>query len=480
MAGAGRAALTAAVCVRAPAAGAAAVAAYLRPPARSVDAAASVCALAFAALAALSHRPPVPLALFGLCMAAAWLAFALLLWRFAARPGELPVARVVTWCLVLRGVGLFADPVLEDDFYRYLWDGRSVALLGSPYAIAPAASFGDASIPIAFQRILDGINHPDLPTIYGPVSQLAFGFAYVVAPAALWPLKGMLLAADAVALCVLHRLGGPRALLVFALCPLAIHESAFNAHPDGLGVACALVAFAALARGRTSIAAIAIAFAVGTKAIALVVLPLLVWRAGPRRTAPFMAIFAATLMLLYAPFLALAPGAELPVLLHFGQAWEFNSTLYAIMAGSLGQMGARVVAGIVVAAALAIVVEHDRRARARGAGPAVPRADWLLGALFLAAPVVNPWYLLWLLPFVALRPSWWGCTALCVVSLSYVHGLFVPGLPAYHHPVWLRPLEVAAIGLAAWLDLRRGRSGAQVATSAFDEGSVPLARGGVT
>lgn len=448
-------------------------------PQRVVDAAGLATASSFGILAALSHTPAVSLPAFGACMAAAWLSFALLFARFAACPGQLPVARVLMWCLALRAIGLFAAPVLEDDFHRYLWDGRSFAIFGNPYGSAPAAHFADPGVPFAFQAVLDGINNPDLPTIYGPVSQLVFLAGYLISPAALWPLKLTLLAADGIAAFALLRLGGPLALLVFAWCPLAIHETAFNAHPDALGVAFALGALLLLTRERVAPAAICLALAVGTKAIALVLLPLFVWRAGVRRAAWLLAAFTATLFALYLPFVVAASATDLPMLLSFTQSWEFNSTLYAVVAAAGGVPAARLFAGITLVTVLALVVAHDRRSTGRGESPTVPRADWLIGALFLVAPIVNPWYLLWLLPFVALHPSRWGLMALCAVSLSYVHGLFVGGLPAYHHPVWVRPAEVGLVALAAAFDLRAA-SRTQGAAALFDESSSPHTCGEAT
>ena len=61
-------------------------------------------------------------------------------------------------------------PTLSDDIYRYLWDGR-VQLAGvNPYAYAPDA-------PELMRLRTDefaSINHPSIPTIYPPLTQLAF------------------------------------------------------------------------------------------------------------------------------------------------------------------------------------------------------------------------------------------------------------------------------------------------------------------
>ena len=91
-----------------------------------------------------------------------------------------------------------------------------------------------------------------------------------------------------------------------------------------------------------------------------------------------------------------------------------------------------------------------------------PPLDIVFGMFFLVSPVINPWYLQWLLPFAAMRPRFWSVTALAVVSLSYTTGynLGDPSLYAYAHPVWLRPLEFGLISLAVGLDVLWKRAAA--------------------
>lgn len=88
--------------------------------------------------------------------------------------------------------------------------------------------------------------------------------------------------------------------------------------------------------------------------------------------------------------------------------------------------------------------------RLRQTGGQWPRGDWLYGGFFLLSPVVNPWYLLWMLPFTALRPAAWSLAALALVSTSYLCGLHAgaAALGPYEHPAWLRPLEYGGIALA--------------------------------
>jgi hypothetical protein len=74
----------------------------------------------------------------------------------------------------------------------------------------------------------------------------------------------------------------------------------------------------------------------------------------------------------------------------------------------------------------------------------------------LLSPVVNAWYLVLLVPFVALRPSAWGIAAVTVVLVSYSTGanLHLTNLGGYDHPWWVRPMEIIPIVIALVWDKR--------------------------
>lgn len=404
-------------------------------------------------LASMSHTAGAPGLLW--CMLAvhvvAWLAL-----LFAFR-GTLPTVRAVfVWAIFFRVAGFLAQPVLEDDFNRFLWDGRVFALTGNPYGSPPGAFFGDPAVPESFQRILDRINHPWIPTVYGPVCQVGFLTSHLLAPGQLWAWKLLLLGIEAVMLAVLAARLSPRGFLFLAWCPLAVFETAFNAHPDALGVA--LLVLACVAR-RPGMAALWCGLAVAAKIFALPLAPFLLrrdWRAW--------GVFAATVGTLYAPFWLQGSGADLAGLWAMAGEWEFNSSVHAVAAYWLGSSGARLaclIAFVVLWGSMLSRAKPIGDCDPKGASKYLPAGDLVYGALFLLSATVNPWYLLWLLPFVAVRRSCAGVTALVVVSLSYVTSgnLGLPGGGLFEHPIWVRPLEFGSVAAALAVDfLRRSKT----------------------
>ena len=77
-------------------------------------------------------------------LAGACLGGAALLWIALERRFErMSVAGILTLALLLRLIAVQASPLLEDDHYRYLWDGLRTATSLDPYRLPPSAFFGD-------------------------------------------------------------------------------------------------------------------------------------------------------------------------------------------------------------------------------------------------------------------------------------------------------------------------------------------------
>ncbi|MDE2923176.1 MAG: glycosyltransferase 87 family protein [Acidobacteriota bacterium] len=418
---------------------------------RYVDAVGFWCVLGYTALAFLARQTGEP-DLRAFFVLAAWTGLPVFgLFLHFRRAGEpFPVSRLLFWAIAFRLIGLVGGPFYEDDFYRYLWDGYRFATAGTPYGAAPEEFFVDPAVPALFQGVLDGVNYPELPTIYAPVTQVVFLVAYWIKPASIGVLQAILIAVDLAVVGLLLRLAPARNVLLYAWCPLVIKETAFTAHPDGVGV-CLLLAAIVLARDRRWwFAAALLGLAVATKTFALVLAPLILVGARFRH----WLIFAGTLAACYLPFVV-AGGTDLVSLLTFARDWEYNSAVFGLLGAFVPPSGARLVVGLLFAAFWGWYCLRYVRGGERG----IPRGDLLFGVLLLLSPVINPWYLLWLLPFAVLFPSFWAWTASAAILLSYVTGLNLPDftLQPYAQPLWVRGLEFGLIGLALAVDLTARR-----------------------
>ena len=415
---------------------------------RVVSAAGGVCATAYLLLAWATHTlPRIPLAVFFGVFGVATGATLWTFWKLTQELDCMPSVRwVLLWAALFRLIGFYGQPIYEDDFYRYLWDGRTVALGGNPYLHPPANAFGDDSLPPKFQNILDRINFPEVPTIYGPVAQAVFAVAYRMDPGELWPLKLIFLCADLATLFLLFRLLERKScIVIYAWNPLLIKEISFSAHLDILAVCLLMAAIERFAARKLAFAPALLALAVGSKAIALLFAPFLLVGSGGKPRIRAGLIFSGTLLLIYAPFL-LRGGVEAQGLGVFLQRWEFNSSAFAILQWALGDEAGRLVSLGLFATALLWLL----RAHWRAAPETIPPGDVLLALFFLFSPVANPWYFVAMIPFVTLRPSAWGLTLLSTVFLSYITGLNLGSttMPPFNHPAWVRPLEILPVAVA--------------------------------
>lgn len=357
--------------------------------------------------------------------------------------------RVIVFGLLLSAVWhvrfLQQPPGADDDIHRYVWDGRLERLGRNPYLVVP----GDPAVRFLHTPETRGLNNPDLPTPYPPGAQLFFRAVTAVQESVLAFKVTFVLCDLAIALVLLDLLRtsgrGAHLVLAFAWNPLLAIEVAGSGHIDIVGALLLLISVVALARRWRSLAALALALAVAVKFLPIVLLPLY-WK---RIRVRDLALGAAVVALLYLPFLnhGRIPAGSLRA---YVQGFRFNGPVFAALdhlapPGLLAGMA--VLVGFMTAAFL-------RRASSKWASEAVA---WPMAASLWFAPVVFPWYLLWLLPFLTSASTllilFWTVT----VILTYVEW----HLRALGHgwgalPGWVMPLEYGSLAVAgAMIALQR-------------------------
>ncbi len=371
---------------------------------------------------------------------------------FWLRAKRIPLSfwSVFLWAALFRVIGVWGEPILEDDFYRYLLDGCLFVSTGSPYSIAPSSLFVDNSLSSVCEATLSGVNNPHLPTIYAPLLQYVFGLSHLLSPADIDVLQLIMALFDLVVIWLLGRCASARNVLLYAWCPLALKEFAFTAHPDIIGACLLLAAFVARKNSRAVVACILLGFAICTKVFAVLALPFFLYRQPLRDWGITFGVIA----LLYSPFL-LQGQADIPVLGIFVEHWRFNPLLFDLATALAPDRLARILCATLFLTWFGFYfIRYNRRRQAT----AIPRMDWVFGMFLLLSPVVNPWYLIWLLPYAVIWPSCWAWTASVFVSLSYVTGLNLADaeLRAYQVAAPARIIEMAGIAVALLIDYRRG------------------------
>lgn len=359
------------------------------------------------------------------------------------QPKQLQI--ILFWAILFRFLGVFAEPILEDDHYRYLWDGYQFVSNGTPYGRSPASFFSVNDISVAMQAVLDGINYPEVATIYGPVSQGIFAAAYLIAPASLLALKCLLIGFDIAGLLLLKRFANTQFFILYAWNPLIIKEIAFSAHQDAIGIFFLIAAIYFYQCKNKYLTAISLALAVAVKVIAIIFVPLMLFKLGVRS----WLVFSIALAVCYFPFLFYGSATDLIGLIHFADVWEFNSSLFAVFHLFMDSSSIKLISACFLFVISIILLPKTKNQ--------LPRGDILFALLLLLSPVVNPWYLIWLLPFSLIHPSRWAWLSTLFVSLSYITGLNLDdaNLNAYNHPVWLRFVEYLPVLFVIYWDRKQ-------------------------
>jgi alpha-1,6-mannosyltransferase len=366
----------------------------------------------------------------------AWIAF-------SKHFDSLTLRRVILTAILLCLAGLLSSPIMEDDHFRFLWDGYITATTGRPYQHAPSFYFDKSNVPEYFQTLLNGINNPDVRTVYGPLLQAVFAVAYVVAPGELWPLKAMLAGALVSILLMASKAGvHPKWLMIFLIHPLLVKESILTAHPDLFIGAFVLSATLLWRREFYKWAIIAIAAACAIKISTLAILPVFCFDRRGKFCWPVLFSGTVAVCLLHLPMIAERVVGAATGIADFGNQWVFNPTLFRGFAFMLGDANARVTVVIVFALILLRILFARRKQ-----GSIEAAIIGTFGVLFLLSPVVNPWYWLWVLPLAFFSNvtaiSLWLASA--VSLLAYVHILNVQlNSQQYVVPHWVSAFQLLA------------------------------------
>lgn len=394
------------------------------------------------------------------------------------------LVEVILIGLLFRGLMFVSVPMLEDDYYRYLWDGGVTAHGMNPYEYAPQdlryagqnRSVPDTLLRLAKEgdQILARINYPWLKTIYPPAIQVVFAIAHLMRPWSLVAWRLVLFTADLLTVFLLLKiiriLGLPSARVVFYWWnPLLIKEIYNSGHMDVVILPFLLWAFLLFVRRKYLSTSAAVGLAVGTKLWPALLVPVFLRPIAKdvRRLLPCVIVLgvlsAAMLFPIYQGGLDHSSGFRA-----YKTSWEMNDALFMLLLWGAkflvktfdfdfwnSQMLARVSISIILLGwTLGIIRKNDSEPT-----ETARRCLMVIAALFLLSPTQFPWYYLWMLPFLGCYPQS-GLLLLTVLLPLYYLRFYLDarGLVKIHDYgiVWLEFVPVWWLIVRDWL---RGRIG---------------------
>lgn len=357
-----------------------------------------------------------------------FVAYGAILWLL--RSASPKVLWIILIALLGRVILMPTAPILENDYWRYLWDGRVFANGINPYAFKPLDHALD-HLDVFYRQ---QIGWKQYGTIYPPVSIGIFALAHLIVPDSILVLKIILTIFEfATGLVLIFWFQDMKIPLkwtsIYLLSPLVVKEIANSAHLDSIAVFfTTLSVFLLWKNGRSAhqrcwvslVSWILLALAVASKLYPICLL-LLFFKIDRYRWRG-LGIFIMSLVLIYTPFLSTGysffNGTEA-----FAKHWIFNASIYKVIQKGISTLFLYLESSKFLSEQyVRIALENDFLAKGIVGSifsayvyfrtKKLTQIDELpkevlnvLGVLLILSPVVNGWYLLWLFPFACLSRS---------------------------------------------------------------------------
>ena len=361
-----------------------------------------------------------------------------------ARKAAPVVWMILALGLFMRGVMFFSIPVLEDDSYRYLWDGAVTANGIDPYKYAPAEvaqdSVFDTNEHVTRAPDLEQlealakkhsephgrINFPYVSTIYPPFAQAAFALAHWIDPFGLTGWRWVLLLSDLVTfgllLNVLKAFQRPTIWIsLYWWNPVVILQGFGAGHMDLLLLPFLLLALLMAKSRRTGLAALAVAGGAAVKIWPILLFPFLLrpFLKRPLKAALYAIGFGITVLVVLLPqaVRAVAPEAGLNA---YASDWRTHAFVFAILEDFIlapleapGQAARLIVAVSVIALTGVLALLFGDEVSCLPSLWAV-----VVATLIFLSPTGYPWYFIWLAPLLPFLPQL-GLIALFALAPLY-------------------------------------------------------------
>jgi hypothetical protein len=322
--------------------------------------------------------------------------------------GTAAVAMIILFAFAFRMTLLFSGPVFSFDMYRYIWDGKIASNGINPFVYPPDAP------ELAFLRDSNWwmVNHKYLLTGYPPLMEILFELLYILFRT-LFAYKITFfifdLATIGVILLILRELKlDQRYLAIYAWAPLPVFEVTQTGHNDSLAVFLLFLSFLFLIRGRRYPSAVAMSLAVLAKLYPIFFAPIFFKKWGKGGVVTFMSLLIA----LHLPYANIGLDVY-KGLLYAINTTNFNGSVFPLMTWLFARaenfpnpgFAAQIVTYAVYTSLLVLVMVRTLKDRKESTTALIKGSFLLTGTLLLLTRSFFPWYVVWILPYLAIFPS---------------------------------------------------------------------------
>jgi alpha-1,6-mannosyltransferase len=281
------------------------------------------------------------------------------------------------------------EPWLEDDHYRYFWDGHVQNHSLSPYIYPPNSPDLDL-IDTSYRHL---INYPEVPTVYPTLAQSAFRLLNWASPADTFAFQLLYFILDLMILSLLwfkNKLG--RGYLLYWISPFILKEFYNSIHIDFLLLQLFFLSVIWIRSWKSSVF---LSLASLVKVFPVIFLGSDLAHKNRKWALRILAPVVCFSIVIWLDTSLLAVGQGLS---QFTKYWTFNDSFFNLLTHIISdQKLARITTwiGFLVVTAW-LVWKNPYR---------IQRKIYILSALFFFSPVLNPWYFCWVIPFLCFRPD---------------------------------------------------------------------------
>ncbi|MDM8552162.1 glycosyltransferase [Desulfobacterales bacterium HSG2] len=386
----------------------------------------------------VAERIVIPGGKFILLFSSIWLACILLLLLYPRGLSDIS-GKIILLILaaVCRIAFLFHEP--SDDIFRYLWEGRLICQGINPYVHAPDdPALAELAARDPFHR---RINHPDMPAAYPPLTLIIFAVTGLICynPMAIKILISLfdLTAIYYVFLLLQHRKLDVRWAILYAFNPVILLSFSGQGHFDVIQITFMLAAIHSYDRKKWPGMFIFLGLAVQIKYVAAMTIPFFIRRENLKSSGLILFVVGVPYLPFVETILPLDGGRVFHSLFTFGSEFAFNGSVHGLLRAMLqGISPATRICSVLflVSLAIGLVWFHPVKNPRFGNDP-VSGCFFAMGAILIFSPTVHFWYLSWMIPFLALRP-----TASWIVLCLTVSGYFIANGIAHHTGEWRLPV----------------------------------------
>ena len=352
--------------------------------------------------------------------------------------------------IVMRLFMIASVPMLEDDYFRYLWDGGVTVSGVNPYSHSPESVLQNSGVPGQLSELsekagetVERINNPSVRTIYPPLAQAAFALSYVAGPFDLITWKIILLIFDFITLALLFYILKEKKLpssylLIYWWNPLLVKEIFNSAHLDVMVFPFVLGGLLLASRDRRIGGALSIVLGIGVKLWPAFILPVILrpLLSQPKRLIDALILIGVLMSAFFVP-VYLSGLDQTSGFIAYGERWQNNDSIFRGLI-LLSEVGLKALGyetfhkyalARVLAAALIILwllfITFSKRFEV---DDQYKKSLFIIAFVFLISPTQFPWYYTWLLPLLAVTPRF----SLLLPTLL---------LPLYYLRYYLEPLD---------------------------------------